>query len=181
MIVLGESVAGVIRALSTVNEEHHLGAAGVTQGVAGLAVGFALWWLYFDFVARRPSRPQIAPALAWVYLHLVMLTTATIVGVAVAQALIEHGDLTLLVGGTGAAAIALGVLELTLDRESDEPTHPILSPALKIGPGLILLGLAGLPWETLPALVVCLVALAIPAGYGVQVWYSAPAQADVAG
>jgi len=41
-------------------------------------VGFALWWLYFDFVGRRTPRPSFITALSWVYLHLVTLTAITI-------------------------------------------------------------------------------------------------------
>jgi len=42
------------------------GWAGIVAGVLGLAVGFALWWIYFDFVARRAPKPVFATALFWV-------------------------------------------------------------------------------------------------------------------
>ena len=180
MIVLGETVADVVHALSTSDAEGHGGPAMIGRGVLALAVGFALWWVYFDFIARRPTLPRVAPALAWVYLHLVMLMTITVAGVSLAETLTAAGRdefptslrELLLVNG-GAAVAAIGVLETTLDRDEGEPTHPILSPALKIGLGGVLatVGLLDLPWTPTAALLACLVTLAVPAAYGARVWY----------
>ena len=180
MIVLGETVADVIHALSTSDAAGHGGLAMIGRGILSLAVGFTLWWVYFDFIARRPTRPRVAPALAWVYLHLLMLLTITVAGVAMAETLIEAGlgefptylRELLLVNG-GAAIASIGVLETTLDREEGEPTHPILSPALKVGLGLVLaaVGLLDLHWTPTAALLACFVALAVPATYGAKVWY----------
>jgi len=43
-----------------------LDGSGIVAGVLGLAVGFSLWWIYFDFVARRAPKPVFATALFWV-------------------------------------------------------------------------------------------------------------------
>ena len=54
IIVLGEAIVGVINGLSEVHDETHFTAPTMTAGVLGLAIVFGLWWIYFDFVARRP-------------------------------------------------------------------------------------------------------------------------------
>jgi low temperature requirement protein LtrA len=164
MIVLGETVAEVIHALS--------GDPKIVEGILGLAIGFGLWWVYFDFIARRPSRQQISTALGWVYLHLLTLLAITVVGAAIAET-IAGGEanerfLLLSVGGAG---VAMGVLEMTLDREDGEPTHPYLSPALKIVLGAVLVVVSFVDLDPIPALTACLISLAVPAFYGARVWY----------
>ncbi|SHN44093.1 low temperature requirement protein A [Cryptosporangium aurantiacum] len=169
MIVLGEMIIGVIHALSDAEEKH------LASGVLGLAIGFAFWWLYYDFIARRPSRQQIVVALGWVYLHLLTLLAITVAGAMVSYALAGHDVPDLLFGSVGAALAALGVLETTLERDESEPTHPTFSPALKIGLGGALAAVALLPvhWSPAVALLVCLLVLAVPAAYGARVWYRA--------
>jgi hypothetical protein len=65
------------------------------------------------------------------------------------------------------------VLETRLLRKDDEPTHPVVSPAVKAAPGLALLAAAPLlrvgPG---PALAVAALGLAIPSVYGLYVWFT---------
>ncbi|WP_051571789.1 low temperature requirement protein A [Cryptosporangium arvum] len=166
MIVLGEAVVGVIHGLDEAEKN-------LTAGALGLAICFAFWWLYFDFVARRPARQAIATALGWVYLHLLALLAITVAGAMITVALTGHDVPGLLFVGVGAALATIGVLELTLERDPDEPTHPVLSPALKIGLGAALAAVALLPvhWEATAALLTCLAVLTVPAAYGAHVWY----------
>ncbi|MFG1927639.1 low temperature requirement protein A [Cryptosporangium sp. NPDC048952] len=166
MIVLGEAVVGVIHGLA--DAEKHL-----ASGVLGLAICFAFWWLYFDFVARRPARQAIATALGWVYLHLAALLAITVAGAMVSIALTGHDVPAELFVSVGAGLAAIGILEITLERETDEPTHPVFSPGLKVALGIGLAAVALLPlhWSPTLALLTCLVALAVPATYGARVWY----------
>lgn len=169
MIVLGETIIGVIHGLT--EPEQHL-----FEGVLGLAIGFEFWWLYYDFVARRPARQAIVTALGWVYLHLLALLAITVAGAMATVALAGHGVPGLLFVSVGVALALLGVLETTLERGPDEPTHPTLSPALKVGLGAVLAAVAALPphWPSSVALLICVVVLAVPAVYGVRVWYRRP-------
>lgn len=82
MIVLGESLSGVIRGLSTVAEQGGVPVTVLVEGLLRLALGFLIWWLYYDSVARRPTRPRFSAALIWVYLHLLLLASIVAVGVA---------------------------------------------------------------------------------------------------
>jgi low temperature requirement protein LtrA len=179
MIVLGESVVGVINGLAGLQDRGLLDAPAIGAGVLGLAIGFALWWIYFDFVARRAPKPVLVMALFWVYLHAAALTgiIATGVGVSVAIADTATGPLTapsryLVVGGVALAVVGIAALETTLARGEDEPTHPRLSPAIKIGAGLIIavLGLLDLGWSTHALLALLLAGLAVPMAYGAIVW-----------
>jgi low temperature requirement protein LtrA len=184
IIVLGESVVGVIVGLSELQERGLLDGPGIAAGVLGLAIGFSLWWIYFDFVARRPPKPAFATALIWVYLHLVALTaiTATGVGVSVAIADRATGMLTdpsryLLVGGVVLGLLGVAALQTTLVRNADEPTHRRLSPALMIAAAAVVgtLGVLDLGWGTHALLTLLLAGLAVPMIYGAIVWFAHPA------
>lgn len=180
MIVLGESVVGVIVALSELQELGVLDGPDIVSGVLGLAIGFSLWWIYYDFVARRAPKPVFVTALFWVYLHAAALTaiTATGVGVSVAIADTATGSLTdpsryLLVGAVALALIGFAALQLTLARAEDEPTHALWSPGLKVGVAAVIGTLGGLDlgWGTHALLALLLAGLAVPMSYGAVVWF----------
>lgn len=181
IIVLGESVVGVITGLSELNETGTLGLNQVVSGGLGLAVGIGLWWIYFDFIARRPPRPRIEAALAWVYLHLVTLAAFTAVGASISIAIADSVEIGLtgtvrhLLGGSLAVALlGLAALEVTLDRRTDEPTHATFSPGLKAAVALSVgvLMWFDLGWSVPGLLAVSTMALALPAAYGVVSWYA---------
>lgn len=185
IIVLGESVVAVITGVSELNEAGELGAAELVDGGLGMAVGIGLWWVYFDFVARRPPRARVDAALAWVYLHLVTLGAITVTGAAIRAAVVVGtgtlGDAhRLLLGGSVAAAlVGMAALELTLHRDEGEPTHPVASPAIKFGAGLVVAAAAAVDggWTATALLATLVAALAVPAVYGAVVWYG-PANVD---
>lgn len=171
MIVLGETVAGVLRSLSTANETHRLATGTVLRAGLGLLLCFQLWWVYFDYVARRPFRPSFAAALGWVYLHLLALTAIVVLGVAIEQTLAtpSHARLptslpVLLLGGAAASLLATALLELTLDRPLP-PRPPVWTgPALKTGCALLLLASLTVTqaWSPSRALTLAVVILAVP-------------------
>lgn len=181
--MLGESVVGVIVGLSELQDRGLLKAAAMGAGVLGLAIGFSLWWIYFDFVARRSPKPVFATALFWVYLHLATLTAVTTTGVGVSVAITDSatGELAdssryLLVGSVALGLLGLAALMTTLARGPDEPTHPRLSPALTVGAAAAIgtLGILDLGWNTFALLALLLGGLAVPMTYGAVVWFSRP-------
>ena len=133
IIVLGESIVGVI---SGVARNHEATAVGITA-VLGLALAFGIWWVYFDFVASRPPRPGVWSTIFWVYLHLPMViaiaaTGAALLAVVDSQGGPLHSEIRWLISGAVAVSlIAIGLLEMLLQREPDCPTHSKLSPSLK--------------------------------------------------
>jgi low temperature requirement protein LtrA len=180
LIVLGESVVGVIVGLSELHEAHLLDALGVVAGVLGLAIGFAIWWMYFDFVARRAPRPQFAVGLLWVYLHLVAITgiTATGAGISVViaeSAGSEHLDAGryLLVGGVGLTLLGIAALQTTLFRAADEPTHAVLGPGIEVAAAVVVvvLGVLDLGWSATALLALALLGVLAPCVYGAVVWF----------
>ncbi len=183
MIVLGETVAEVIQTLAVANTVERLTALTIACAALGLAIGFGMWWVYYDFVARRPVRQRFYIALGWVYLHMVMLIGIVLVGVGIAHGLPSAGASTmdpfartLLLGGLGVMLLAVAAIETTLARASDEPTHPVLSPVLKAGVAVALFAIAlvGPAIPTAAAFLIAIVALAVPAAYGAVVWYGKP-------
>lgn len=182
IIVLGESIVGVINGLS---DYHHLTVLTTVNGIFGLFIGFSLWWVYFDFIARRPPKDHITTALFWVYIHLLFLTTVTMTGVAITGLLgeeLEGGAAgpfpALLLASVGLAMIFLGGLERTLRRGDDDPTHPTLSPLLKVSAGIVLFALsfAHLSHPTI-ALGLCMIGLLPQKIYGIIAWFGSEAEA----
>ena len=180
MIVLGETVAEVIQGLASANDVERLTPLTIVCAALGLAIGFGMWWVYYDFVARRPVRQQFYVVLGWVYLHMVMLIGIVFVGVGIADGLgaagaarIDPFAAHLLFAGLGIMLLSVAVIETTLARAPDEPTHPILSPGLKVAVALALFALALLdpPIPAALAFALAIVALATQATYGAIVWY----------
>jgi low temperature requirement protein LtrA len=182
MIVLGEAVADVVLELSALQDHHELHGAGIVAGVLGLGLVFGLWWIYFDFVARRSPKPIFVVALSWVYLHMITLAAITVTGVGVGVAVADTatGELTTstrvaVVGGVVLGLCGIAALQSTLTRAHDEPTGPRTSPALKVGVAVMVgvLGLLDLGWTAGPLLTLLLAGLAIPMTYGAYVWFHA--------
>ncbi|HEY5319307.1 MAG TPA: low temperature requirement protein A [Galbitalea sp.] len=180
MIVLGETVSGIIRSVAAVNQARALTPLTIVEAVLGLVIGFGMWWVYFDFVARRPSRQGIGQILIWIYLHLAMLAGIVIVGVALFEAValrpvptLPRSIQSLLFVGLGFTLVIIALIETTLDRAADEPTHSIISPVMKAATGVALAVLAaiGVPLPTTVAFGISVVALGIQAAYGARVYY----------
>ncbi len=128
IIVLGEVVVGVVSGLSDV--EHTF--RSLFTGIVGLAIGFGIWWTYFDFVGRRTPRPR-SGFVWWMIGHLPVTMAIAASGGALLS-LIEHaGDgrapeesAWLL---TGAVAVALLGLVIVMRTLIDYPRlGPIYRP-----------------------------------------------------
>lgn len=180
ILVLGESVVGVVTGISELNESGELGGRQLAVGALGLAVGIGLWWTYFDFIARRPPKPTLAAALGWVYLHLVSLGAITSTGAAISLAASADLDTSLPVAAqrllgvsVALALVGFGALELTVERRDDEPTGRLVSPMLKLVTGAMvaIACVATSSWNAAALLAVCVFALAVQAVYGAAVWY----------
>jgi low temperature requirement protein LtrA len=181
IIVLGEATVGVIRGLA---EQETLSFLLGLRGALCLALIFGLWWIYFDYIARyaefRQPRPGPWAALARGYLHLPLVMGIAAVGAGATNLLaseaLEPGVQWLLAASVAVVLVTIGLIELTLRREADEPTNLRVSFGLKIAGGLIALMLGA--WAGLgPTLLLAglLVPLFIQMLYGSYVWYRAPA------
>jgi low temperature requirement protein LtrA len=88
IIVLGEVVAGMVSGLAEI--EHH-GVRTIGTGMVAMAVGFAIWWLYFDLAGRQLPRDDPRPIGAYMYLHLPISVAIAATGAAVVS-LITHAQ-----------------------------------------------------------------------------------------
>ena len=175
ILVLGETVVGTVNGMAS---NHHLTWAVGFVAVLGMALAFTLWWVYFDFVARRPAKPSVWWTLFWGYGHLPLVMGLVAVGAGI-LVLVSDLEATseakqLIAVAMGVTLIATGALEITLRREPDEPTHPWISPVMKIVVGVIAASLALVSDAvTVPELLVVLLALVImQIVYGVWVWFT---------
>jgi low temperature requirement protein LtrA len=120
LIVLGESVAGVVRGLA---QSHALTITIALSGALGLALAFGIWWAYFDNVMSRPIRPGVNRTALWTYLHLLLVMGLTAIGAGVlnlvghAEAIVPSPILWLVCGSLALCLVILGLLEWTLDHD----------------------------------------------------------------
>ena len=127
IIVLGEVVVGVVEGLS----EAERSAEVIATGLFGLAIGFAYWWTYFDFVGRRRPLPIPRVRLRWLFTHLPLTMAIAAAGAAMIS-LIQHGrqestppaTAWLLTGSVLVALVAL-IINLRTLEESDSAPQPI--------------------------------------------------------
>lgn len=177
IIVLGEAIVGVVGGMADGSR------APVTMlgGVLGMLLVFGLWWVYFDYIARRPFKPSTVWTLTWNYLHLPLVIAITASSPAILKAVSAEEGIPEAVRWLLALAVALalftmGALEFTLRRDPNEPTRHGLSQSLKfVGAALaVLVGAVG-GGLTAPGLIGLLfVPVLMQMVYGAYVWYSQP-------
>ncbi len=123
IIVLGETVVGVVDGLSQIDRDPKT----VLTGILALTIGFGFWWSYFDFAGRR--LPSLAGAGSWTFGHLAMTMAIAASGAAMVS-LVEHADEArayapaawLLGGSVALMLVALSLIMRSLadwDRLSD--------------------------------------------------------------
>ncbi len=184
IIVLGESVVGVVQGVA---ERDSLTWLSALTAALGMALAFGMWWLYFDFIARRRAKPGVWWFALWTYLHVPFVMATTALGAGVLN-VVSNEDATLpgesrwlLVGAVAMALLTLGVLELVLYRAADEPTRAFISVPLKLISGFIAAGFgfwgAGFGSTTLLSLLLLLVIVNMI--YGAAAWFRQTALAPV--
>jgi low temperature requirement protein LtrA len=111
MVVLGGSAAALVRGWAAASNPV---SATAPAAALGLALIFIVWWLYFEHVAGRRSRPGAWWNIVWAFWHgpLVMSVAATSAGVL--SIIAGHGDAgsaARLIGGAMATALlAIGAI-----------------------------------------------------------------------
>jgi low temperature requirement protein LtrA len=179
IIVLGEGIVGVV---SGVAERESLTPLVALDLVLGLALVFGLWWIYFDFIARRRARRGVWLTLSWSYLHLPLhaamaATAAGILNVLLLEgATVPVGVRWLLVVALAGALALMGLIEMVLHRDPDEPTDLRLSVGLKLAAAaaVLLLGPLGGALSAPALLGVLLLPLGLQMAYGAYVWFTTP-------
>ena len=176
IIVLGEVLVGVIAGISAID---HPPLNILFAGVLGIFICFGLWWIYFDFVARRPFHENMTLQYAWGYLHMPMVMTFIAIGAGLQNIVGNDGHFTdgvrsLITISFGLALISIAVIESILERNDEEMTHRIYSPLIKIICGVIsiAIGLLSVHIHTISLLVVFSILLLVIMFYGAYVWFT---------
>lgn len=127
ILVLGESVLGVVNGLVGVDKS----LMTVGTGIVSLGIGVAMWWTYFDFVGMRRARGRIHRAQQ-IFLHLPLSASIASVGAAM-LGLVGHADeahtpvaISWTMGGSLAAMlIVMAALVMALPRQPGEERLPL--------------------------------------------------------
>jgi low temperature requirement protein LtrA len=177
IIVLGESVMGVVSGLA---EQEAFSLLIAIAAILGIAIAFGLWWIYFDFVGRRPPKPDVVSSISWGYLHLPLAIAITATGAGVLNVIadkdtrLDYPVGLLIAVAVGSTLAMIGLIELLLRRDPNEPTHPHLSPGLKFGGGAIALtiGLISNGFNIVLLEGLLLIPILMQVFYGLYVWFS---------
>ena len=172
IIVLGESLVGVVNGLADVQD---LGAVSAARFALSLLLGFGLWWVYFDFIGRREPQPQTVRLAAWSYLHLPLVLGITLVGAMTTHAVAlgaeapgaGDGVRGILALGFALFYLSVAALEFTVEREYLLDQRRIT--ALRIVTALAALLSAWLPLSLQVALLVALHGVHMLVG--VRAWF----------
>lgn len=139
LIVIGESVVGVVQGLASSSE---LSWWGLAEAALGMTIAFSMWWIYFDAVEPRAPRRRMGFARSYLHLPLVMALAAT--GAAITNVVSHPGAVlpaatrALMCGAIATSALALAALSLVV-RAS-----PAVASAARVLQGiLIAVALAG--------------------------------------
>lgn len=184
LIVIGETLVGVIRGVA---RHHHFSVRIVSEGIAGAAISFAIWWIYFDNIARKPPRDQHKIVFLWSYLHLVLVMAVGATGAALLNVLtsphhVPTDNIRYLLAGSLATSLTfMGLIEMLLKKEEHVWGSLKTSVGLKfLSSGLILtVGSLGHLMHTIYLLYLMFGALLVPVTYEVYVWFKVKAYASL--
>jgi low temperature requirement protein LtrA len=152
ILVLGESIAAVIAALSHAHWE------GVTTfaAIVGVITASGLWWIYFDnlegrVVRRRKGQRTAWKPTVWIYSHLPLAIGLTATGIGLEFLVAQEGHATrwVAIGGMALALFAMGVILFATERE-EGPERDITQARIRWTAAAVVLfiGLVSDSWET---------------------------------
>jgi low temperature requirement protein LtrA len=176
IVALGESIVGAVSGVAR-NQEVTLGV-GIT-GLLGLALAFCVWWLYFEFVARRPPKPGLWWQIGWAYLHLPLVISIAATGASLPEVVGSAGQVLpaevrwLVTGAVAASLVVIGLLELVLRPSEEYRVHPGVSSSLKFAGalGAFLIGALGGQMAPSALLILLILLLLVEMAYGAYILF----------
>ena len=102
VIVLGESVTAATLAFQSALDETDDRVALICMAIAGVAILFCMWWIYFDHEAA-PRMSSVRATFLWGYGHYVVFAAAAAAGAGLVVAVSYRRELTEGLGGPVAA------------------------------------------------------------------------------
>jgi len=183
LIVLGEFVSDVV--LGVAEQENRTWLVG---GLAALSmlIAIALWWIYFDLIARHVARPWLPAQTAWYLLHLPLTMGMAAAGAAALRLIagagvpVENTVRWVLCGGMSLTILAVaGLMQVTRSSLVFAEVYRKGGRLTAVcGFLLLLLGFAAL--DSVVLLLAILLLLLIPVLYGLQVWMATTVGEDAA-
>jgi low temperature requirement protein LtrA len=145
IIVLGETVTGVVTGLTSRPTNAH----ELAVGIVCVLVGFGSWWTYFDFVGHRQPRNDPAGTVVWLFGHLPVSAAIAAMGATMPQ-LITHasrhrtGVATTWVMCGGAAVVLTSTVVLMLSLRDWRSDAVLLRPLARASAiaALVAIGIA---------------------------------------
>lgn len=141
LIVMGETLVGVIRGAS---EVHSVTLTTFVAAILGLAMSFGVFRIYFDFIGRRNPRKPLWWMLTWSNLHFVLVMSVVVTGVGLLLVVrlqdywLPNDHIRALLAGSAAITlIVIALLETTMQPGEGPALHPVRSPLFKVIAGLI--------------------------------------------
>jgi low temperature requirement protein LtrA len=169
IIVLGETVLGVVDGLAHAPTDPLTLATGLATGLATVTIGFGAWWTYFDFAGHRIPRPTRVATVQWILTHLPLTAAIAAMGAAMVS-LVEHAHdprgpaatVWLLCLGTAIALSSTMVLAASLqDWHRDRALYrPLARTSLAVA--TLCTALAALRPAPLPLALTLVILLGIP-------------------
>jgi low temperature requirement protein LtrA len=150
IIVLGETVVGVVNGINETDRD----ALTVATGVLGLVIGFGIFWNYFDMVGAREPRTDRRALATWFFGHLPLTGAVAVAGAAMVGLLVEAHEARTpaAVAWTLTGAVAVSLLVIALGSSAVEQRDAIDSRTRTrvyvVGAAVALLlgGIAPTPW-----------------------------------
>lgn len=182
LIVVGETIASSVSIAQSDRYNGYL----LIVALLGIAIGFCLWWIYHDFVARRIPHQKPLYSFLWGYLHLPIMIFLSFMGVGIARLSLITSDtiqsisLThfFMVLAVSGFLITAGFLETFLDTGPYEPSHKVISPLMKILSGVVVfwLGIFMISslYSTVAIFLMLIVFLILQLIYSAYTWFNTP-------
>ena len=151
IIVLGETVVGVVNGITSTAYD----AITIATGVLSLCIGFGVWWNYFDIVGAREPRPERGRLATWFFGHLPQCGAIAAIGAAMVGLVADaHSARTpsavawTLGGAVAVSLVLVAVQSATVERDADELSSRLLAVVFGVGAVLVLVlaALSPAPW-----------------------------------
>lgn len=176
LIVIGETLVGVIRGVA---RHHNFSFKIFSEGILGVAISFALWWIYFDYIARKTPRAEHRTTFMWSYLHWIVVMGIGAIGASLLHVLTSKHHLPsdsarlLLTSSIAVVLLFIGLIEFLLKRDEREPARLKISVGVKALSAffILTLGFLGHTIHALALLALIFGFLLSSIGYGAYLWY----------
>ncbi len=133
IIVLGETLTGVVAGLSS----QPVSELTMAVGLVAVVVGFGAWWTYFDFAGQRQPGPQRTASVQWIVGHLPLTAAVATMGAAMLS-LVDHAHdgrtpaATAWVLGAGAAVVLCATMLIAASLQAWDRDRGLYRPLARV-------------------------------------------------